>query len=350
MIIDPAWATAYTDIAYFLYMYYGDVPIVRKYYDGMKKWVMFLYDSAKQSGLDKLYSKYGDWVPPPPHPKCSGGFTSSYFLIQNLKELGVFARAIGNTKDAEYFESSFKSVVQLFHQTFYNQTGKYYDTGLQSAQSMALQMGVTEGKQDVVNFLLQDVKNQGNSLTTGIWGTKYLMEVLSREGHTDIALQLAKKTTYPSWGYMIYNTNEPATTLWELWNTDTGDAGMDSRNHIMFGSIGSWFYKFLAGIEPMKPGYEMVSLQPAVRHMESLNAEIQSIRGKIAVKWDRISENITNLQVQIPTNSIAHLKLEFKQDQIMWDDKQGIRRVIESDDRLTTFELGSGTYTLTLEH
>ena len=33
---------------------------------------------------------------------------------------------------------------------------------------------------------------------------------------------------------------EPATTLWELWNSDTQGPGMNSRNHIMFGTVSSW--------------------------------------------------------------------------------------------------------------
>jgi len=68
-------------------------------------------------------------------------------------------------------------------------------------------------------------------------------------------MALAEQTTYPSWGYMIYNDIEPATTLWELWDTPTGNPGMDSRDHIMFGSLGSWFYTDLVGIQQAKGTY-----------------------------------------------------------------------------------------------
>jgi len=86
------------------------------------------------------------------------------------------------------------------------------------------------------------------NMHVGIIGTKYLMESLSATGHSDIALQLAENTDYPSWGYMIRNTIEPATTLWELWDSPAEGPGMNSRNHIMFGSVGNWFYKSLGGI------------------------------------------------------------------------------------------------------
>jgi len=38
---------------------------------------------------------------------------------------------------------------------------------------------------------------------------------------------------------MIYNDLEPSTTIWELMNGNYRGPGMNSRNHIMFGSIGS---------------------------------------------------------------------------------------------------------------
>lgn len=36
---------------------------------------------------------------------------------------------------------------------------------------------------------------------------------------------------------------EPATTMWELWNSDQEGPGMNSRNHIMFGTVSSFLHK-----------------------------------------------------------------------------------------------------------
>jgi len=63
---------------------------------------------------------------------------------------------------------------------------------------------------------------------------------------------------------MIYHSAEPATTLWELWNSPWGSPGMDSRDHIMFGALGSWFYDTLAGISqlPNTYGYDQILMKP----------------------------------------------------------------------------------------
>lgn len=93
---------------------------------------------------------------------------------------------------------------------------------------------------------------------------RYELEMLYNNGLNDICIQMALQNTYPSYGYEIdgVGNDEPATTLWELWNSDVAGPGMNSRNHIMFGSVSSWFYKSLAGIMPLKSGYSLVKIAP----------------------------------------------------------------------------------------
>jgi len=112
-----------------------------------------------------------------------------------------------------------------------------------------LWLGIVPNQDDVVSYLVNDIVNTHSMhLNTGIIGAKFLILALSQVGRTDVAFGLATQTSYPSWGYMIYNSVEPATTLWELWNSPWGNPGMDSRDHIMFGALGSWFYDTLAGL------------------------------------------------------------------------------------------------------
>lgn len=47
-----------------------------------------------------------------------------------------------------------------------------------------------------------------------ILATKWLMETLSLFGRTDVGLDLAFQTSYPSWGYMA---SMNSTTVWEHW-------------------------------------------------------------------------------------------------------------------------------------
>jgi len=181
-----------------------------------------------------------------------------------------------------------------FNDAFFNFTYLFYDeTGLQSAQALSLSLGLVPAAQydSVVTFLLNDiVSNQRTHLTTGIIGTKYLMLALHQMGRNDIALALAETLDYPSWGYMVVHPVEPATTLWELWNTPDGDPGMDSRNHIMFGSVGDWFYKALAGIDhpDSDVGFRNFVIAPSVvGDLRDVSATFIAATGNISVNWQR---------------------------------------------------------------
>ena len=74
---------------------------------------------------------------------------------------------------------------------------------------------------------------------------------------------------------------------------------MNSHNHPMFGSIGAWFYKALAGInpDPAKPGFERVVIAPqVVRDLKWASGSLDTIRGTVASSWSR-SDNGLRLEV-----------------------------------------------------
>ena len=58
---DPAWGTAYPQLCWYMWKYYGDRRVLEENYDGLKKYVGFLRSRAPGNILS--YSYYGDWVP-----------------------------------------------------------------------------------------------------------------------------------------------------------------------------------------------------------------------------------------------------------------------------------------------
>ena len=61
------------------------------------------------------------------------------------------------------------------------------------------------------------------------------------------------------------NAAEPSTTLWERWDADTraADQADSSRNHIMFGSVSSFLWKYVAGLSAAVPGWKQVNIAPS---------------------------------------------------------------------------------------
>ena len=302
---DPAWGTAYPLIAWYMYRYYGDRRVLEEHYDGIREYVEFLRSKA-EGGLLK-YSYYGDWVAV---EKCPGAIVSSFYYYYDVQVLADMARILGKTEDAAAYDKLAGEIKAAFHKEYFNpKTGDYAD-GTQTANTLALFLDLApeEARGRAWGRLFDDIVYKHDShLTTGIIGTKYLMELLTRSGVSDLAYDIAAKTDYPSWGYMIENG---ATTLWELWQKREGPS-MNSHNHPMFGSVGSWLYKALGGIALSEEaaGFEKILVHPQmVRDLNFAAASTRTVRGDLACSWYWMDKSI-RCEVTIPVGSEAEVRI-----------------------------------------
>ena len=355
---DPAWATAYHLLCWYMYQYYGDTRILEEQYDGLKKYVEFLR-SQTENGLVK-FSSYGDWVAV---EKCPGSIVSSFYYFYDVKIQAEAARILGKTQDAALYEKLAADIRTAFNREYYNpKTGDYAD-GTQTANTLPLFLGIaTEKEGGAWGRLFDDIVYKHDShLTTGIIGTKYIMELLTRNGNADLAYDIAIQTTYPSWGYMIENG---ATTLWELWQRREGSS-MNSHNHPMFGSVGAWLYKALAGInmETGSVGFERILLQPQmVRDLRHASGSILTLRGEVGCTWSRTERGV-RIEAVVPVGSSAEVvmpKFNLRNVKVteggkaIWDNGKfvagapGVEGATDKDGAIR-IKAGSGRYVFILE-
>ena len=355
---DPAWGTAYPLIAWYMYRYYADRRVLEEHYDGIRKYVEFLRTKA-EGGLLK-YSYYGDWVAV---EKCPGAIVSSFYYYYDVKIMADMARVLGKAGDAAAYDKLAAEIKTAFHKEYFNpKTGDYAD-GTQTANTLALFLDLApeEARGRAWGRLFDDIVYKHDShLTTGIIGTKYLMELLTRSGTSDLAYDIAAKTDYPSWGYMIENG---ATTLWELWQKREGPS-MNSHNHPMFGSVGSWLYKALGGIALSEEaaGFEKILVHPQmVRDLNYAAASTRTVRGDLACSWHRTDKSV-RVEVTIPVGSEAEVRIPkfnlldvtiaesgtpiWKGD-AYWPGRPGIGEVKKIQDGYT-ITVGSGRYVFEL--
>jgi alpha-L-rhamnosidase len=318
---DPAWGTAYPLIAWYVYQYYGDRRILEDHYEGIKKYVEFLRSST-EDGLVK-FSHYGDWVAVEKPP---GSIVSSFYYYYDVKILADMAAILGKDTDAKTYANLAVAIKTAFHKEYFDPKTGNYAGGTQTANALPLFLDMVpkERRGAVWGNLFNDiVYNHDSHLTTGIIGTKYIMELLTNSGASDLAYDIATKTTYPSWGYMIENG---ATTLWELWQLRQGPS-MNSHNHPMFGSIGAWLYKALAGIKlaPGSVGFEKILIEPQmVRDLRHAAGSTRTIRGEVSCSWSR-DERSVQLEVLIPVGSEAEVVIpKFNVENVVIRESGGI--------------------------
>jgi len=143
------------------------------------------------------------------------------------------------------------------------------------------------------------------SLTTGIFGTRFLLEELTKHGRHEVAYAIANRTTFPSWGWMLENG---ATTLWETWKESDNTF---SHNHPMLGSISAWFFRHLGGIQIAEDavGADRLIIHPQTGHgLTWVKSSYQSVRGIIESNWS-ITGKGAEFDIIIPPDTTAEIEL-----------------------------------------
>ena len=280
----PGWGDAVVVIPWVVYQFYGDKRIIEDNYATMAGWVGYMETESKAD----LYEVdgYGDWVAVVPSPKKPIG--SAYFYY-STRLLAKMAAIIGRNDDAQKYESLAAKIGLAFNKKHLNKETFQYTGATQSANLLPLAFGITpeEVRENVMANIVQDVKHRDYHLSTGFIGTSYLLPMLSDYGYHDVAYRVATQETYPSWGHMV---KQNATTIWELWNSDTEGPGMNSRNHFALGSVGAWYFAYLAGIrpDPQYPGFKKAVIAPKpVGDLTWAEARLKTLYGELSSRWDK---------------------------------------------------------------
>jgi alpha-L-rhamnosidase len=315
---DPVSAS-YLLIPILLFEHFGDISLLKEGYEGYKRWTDFLHRESKNHILS--LSHYGDWAPPAAHSlvmenqltpyskDTPSEFISTAFSYYTTLLFSQIARIVGNHEDALCYESRAEAIKEAFHGHFWVEERSGYASGNQACNSAALYFHLVPDNlvPRVVNSLVRNIEENDFCLTTGNLCSKYVLEVLSREGHFDCALKIASGTKYPSWGFMLENG---ATTIWERWENLTG-SGMNSHNHPMYGSIDAWFFRWVAGLQVTKSGHDNPHFTitiPESRVVTSSQARIDTPWGEASVSWKRAND-ITEATIVIPWNCSGSIRI-----------------------------------------
>jgi alpha-L-rhamnosidase len=243
-----------------------------------------------------------------------------------------------------------RATAGAFDRAFHDPRTGGYGENNQAANAIALYLDLVpdERKERVVANLVADVARHGHHLTTGNIATKYLLEVLTEHGHAQDAYRVATQESYPSWGFMLANG---ATTLWERWEHLTG-GDMNSHNHPMMGSVGSWLYRHLAGLQPdpRAPGWRRFVVRPQViDRLGWVRASYTSPYGRIETSW-RIQGPRLALRVTVPIGSTATVHVPAARAAVTEGGRPAERspgvRFVGTDDGRAVYELQSGAYEL----
>jgi hypothetical protein len=346
----PEWGSNGVIMPWYVYQWYGDKQVLEESYDMMTRYVAYL---EKKSKDHILYYGLGDWYDiGPKEPGVSQltpkGVTSTAIYYYDLTILSKVAAVLGKPDDERKFNELAKEVKAAFNKTFFKKETNQYATGSQTANAMALYMGLTEPntKQAVLDNLVNDLRKRNNSLTAGDIGYRYLLRALDENGLSNVIFDMNSRSDVPGYGYQLA---QGATALTESWQGNR----ISSNNHFMLGHLMEWFYSGLGGIKSADKGvaFHDIEIKPEpVGDVTYVKANHVSPYGPINVEWKKSKGGVFNLTVDIPANTKATIYLPAAANSVVTESGKAIAAAnnvsyVGYQNGRKVIKAGSGKYT-----
>jgi alpha-L-rhamnosidase len=318
----PMWSGFVVTLPWQMYQQYGDRQILETFYPTIQKWLGYLESEmvdqilvSHKSFAMRLpqWTFLGDWVAPRPaggsrsqfgDPRSVQFINNCHYLYQ-LQLAAKIAAILGKHADAGRYRASAAELSGVLHQRFFDPASRSYATGEQPYLAFPLLVGIVpqELRRPVMQNLAETirVKDRGH-INAGMHGTYFLLKLLMEVERNDLIYEMASKTGFPGWGYML---EQGATTAWEDWS------GRDSHIHDTLISIGSWFIQGIGGIrvDERSPGFRHFHVKPTpVGDLTFARTRYQSPYGPIVSDW-RIEKGVFHLDVTVPVGTSATVSL-----------------------------------------
>lgn len=313
----PHWEGAFLEVAWQIYRFSGDSLLLAKHYPHMKKYIDYLTDHA-----DGYLLNFGIDDHKQLKKLTEGPFLSTAFFHYFSNLLAKMAGILGEEEDRETYGALAANIADAFNQAYFNSQTGQYDHGGQAAQAVPLFTGLVPEEKEglVLTALLKAILAKDRHIDAGVVGTKAILHVLMDYHQGDVLFEMANKRTFPGWGYWVDELK--ANTMFQNWD------GSQSRNHIMFGTIGDYFFKGLGGIRPIdeSPGFKKFIVAPSFPpDMEWVESGYSSPYGMVKSHWKRIPEGV-EWTITVPANTEAEIRLPVKGEKAPYFLKQNEKR------------------------
>ncbi len=304
----PEWGSAFIISPWYVYQWYGDSRLVEKYYPAMQEYLRYLQSQAKDNIV--AYG-LGDWFDIGPGSPgfsqlTSNGVTATAIYYYDACLMGKMAALLGRDDDEARYAALAAQIKESFNAAFWDPETKTYDRNSQTANAIALFMGLTtpENHNQVFENLVADIRGRGNALTAGDVGYRYVLRALEENGASDIIYDMNSKYDTPGYGWQLAHG---ATALTESWQA----YGFVSNNHFMLGHLMEWLFSGLGGIRQSEESvaFRYVVIKPSlVGDVHFARTSYESPYGTVVSDWKDTPDTYT-IRVEVPANSFATVYL-----------------------------------------
>jgi alpha-L-rhamnosidase len=295
-----SWESAFLFLQDDLYRYYGDSAIVHEMYARDLTWMGKVARLHPEMIVKKGLGDHESMIPVPVQ------VTGTCHYLQAAGVMKNFARLMNDPANEKKFASLESDIRKKLLDTFWKHpSGDIEKLNKQTLYAALLYSDVIpeNEKQAVVDSLRASVIRGANShFTTGIFGTRFILEALSHAGFSQQVFDIVNSTAFPGWGYMI---DHGATTIWETWK-ESDDTY--SNCHPMFGSVSEWFYRWLGGIQQdaNSAGFKKICIKPQTPDgLTYVKTSYKTPCGYVRSDWEKTPSNEMVYTITVPQGTVA---------------------------------------------
>ena len=279
-----AWEDETYVLPYTLYKFYGDKEILKKRFPEMLSLIERRQEFEGMILPEKGIShQYNDWLSPErisPDTEFFGGCWY-YHMLDTVSKI---AEIIGEGDKSEELKKRAEASRIEFNKRHLNKEGNDYDAKNQCGIILPLAFGIAPkvNRQALADTLVKYIADNGYRVSTGFIGTRYMFDVLSSYGYSDVAYKVFTNPAAPSWLDML---NTGATAITEDWSGQRSDGSM---SHFSLGAVCEWLFEYLGGIRinESEAGLKKIVLKPVMlKEIGDFSVKYKSEFGTISTQW-----------------------------------------------------------------
>lgn len=326
------WSDAIIFVPLAMYEITGNKEILKQNYEAMSGWCDYILNQRKRRGDQRLSEdadrqiwntgfQFGEWLIPSTtkegtlSPKAvkalteSSKYTTPIFGWRSFEYMSKIAACLGKEEDSSYYAAIAADMQHIISSYLVAEDDKpLWD--YMGAYVLLLYFDMVEEQYRPMyeEELVRRIHDNGDCLDTGFLATPFLLQVLEKCGHLDLAYTLLFQKKAPSW---LYEVEKGGTTIWEAWTgfKEDGNPQNMSFNHYALGSVAEWIYQAVGGLSSDTPGFRHAVIEPKLNSaLKYAKRSFNSVNGWYRVHWTCDGDNFM-MDVEIPCNCTATVLL-----------------------------------------
>ncbi len=251
-----------------------------------------------------------DWGQHFDTPVCENAW---YYLA--LKGAIAQAKLAGAEQDVAGYQSVMRSIEANFNRVFWRED-RYRSAGHvgptdDRANAMAVVAGLSKPEYSAAIIKVLETERHASP-----YMEKYVLEALVQLKSPNVAI-VRMKSRYAE---ML---DDEQSTLWELFDELTlegfGNVGKGTYNHAWSGGPLTILSQYVAGIEPLAPGFTRYSIRPQLGPLHEIDAQVPTSQGLIELHLRRKSKEGITLRLRSPLGLKAEVGLPTDDARKLYD-------------------------------